>query len=140
MKQVVRMYFDDGEVIEISVPRGNNMLLDACKRARETWHVESPVREIVSLESTDGNIVQYMHNVKVGSLVRLVTRRQCTCTEEQELWCVHQRKGFSYVIYREGCGGFESCKRREALGEPNPPFRIVSSSQLCVYYGRYDHA
>ena len=140
MKQVVRLYFDDGEVIETSVPRGNDMQLEACKLARETCHVESPVREIVPLESTDGNVVQYMHNVKVGSLVHLVTRRQGTCTEDPELWCVHQRRGSSYVIYREGCGGFESCKRRTALGEPNPPFRVVSSSQLCVYHGRRNDA
>lgn len=158
MKQVVRTVFENGETVELSVRRpspdqvgGRNRNYNIRSAAIHKVYAAHPdimayakVVEVEPLESSRGGIVQFVSDLRVGSVIRLVTHRwndRCVWEEESdEFWCIRKvirERGLKqYVIYRPGCGGYESCKRRAALGEPDPPFKIVSAAQQCVDYGR----
>ena len=157
MKQVVRTVFENGEVVELSVRRpspdqigGRNRNYNIRSAAIHKVYALHPsimsyakVVEVEPLESSRGGIVQFISDLRVGSVIRLVTHRwndHCVWEEESDdFWCIRrvirERGSRQYVIYRLGCGGYESCERRAALGEPDPPFKVVSATQQCVDYG-----
>lgn len=160
MKQIVRTVFENGETVELSVRRpssdqvgGRNRNYNIRSVAIHKVYALHPdimpyakVVEVTPLESSRGGIVQFVSDLRVGSVVRLVSHRwndHCVWEEEtDDFWCirkvVRERNTWGlrqYEIYRPGCGGYESCKRRAAFGEPDPPFKIVSAAQQCVDYG-----
>ena len=160
MKQVVRTVFENGETVELSVRRpspdqvgGRNRNYNIRSAAIHKVYACHPsvmayakVVEVEPLESSRGGIVQFVSDLPMGSVIRLVTHRwndRCVWEEESDdFWLIRQRArernpwGLrQYEIYRLGCGGYESCKRRAALGEPDSPFKIVSAAQQCVDYG-----
>ena len=62
-----------------------------------------------------------------------VVRREVS--ELGEALIYHQELDHAYTKYYT-----RVCERRATLGEPNPPLRVVSSSQLRVYHGRRNDA
>lgn len=150
MKQVVRTVFENGETIELSVHRpspdqagGKNRNYNIRSAAMHKLYTLHPgimsyakVVEVTPLESSRGGIVQFVSDLRAGHVIRLVTHRwndHCVWEEESDdFWFIRKVVRGQCEIYRLGCGGYESCKRRAALGEPDPPFKIVSAAQQCV--------